>query len=66
MSLVVRLVGNQLHVEGAISDAQWEGIVESLAAVGVNANAVKVACRFVPGMRRWSVNDPGRATTATA
>jgi hypothetical protein len=52
-------VGNQLHVEGAISDAQWGDIVRSLVAVGVNANAVKVACRFVPGMRRWSVNDPG-------
>jgi hypothetical protein len=52
-------VGNQLHVEGAISDAQWEGIARSLAAVGVNANAVKVGCRFVPGVRQWSINDPG-------
>jgi hypothetical protein len=51
-------VGNQLHVEGAISDAQWEDIVRCLAAAGVDANAVKVACRFVTSMRRWSIDDP--------
>ena len=52
-------VGNQLHVAGAISDAQWKAIQQIFTAAGVNANAVKVACRFIPGARRWSVNDPG-------
>jgi hypothetical protein len=46
-------------VEGAISDAQREDIVRSLATVGVDANAVTVGCRFVPGVRQWSVNEPG-------
>jgi hypothetical protein len=45
-------------VEGAINDVQWGDIVQSLAIVRVSANTVRVACRFIPGARRWSVNDP--------